>query len=156
MDNYFNKFSIGISRREFCKNTSLVIGAGMILSSIPILGYGKNNDATSNFELLKISGRFPHLTMFNHGGECGIGAVVPWANRLWAITYSPHDPMGNNHDGLYEIIPELEIIKREESIGGTPAARMIHRESEQLFIGPYAIDKNRNVRPIPYERMPGR
>jgi hypothetical protein len=33
---------------------------------------------------------------------------------------------------------------------------MIHRESEQLFIGPYAIDKNRNVRVIPYERMPGR
>jgi len=33
---------------------------------------------------------------------------------------------------------------------------MIHRESDQLFIGPYAIDKNRNVRPVPYNKMPGR
>lgn len=33
---------------------------------------------------------------------------------------------------------------------------MIHKESNQLFIGPYAIDAERNVRAIPYSRMPGR
>jgi hypothetical protein len=27
--------------------------------------------------------------MSNSSGECGIGAVVPWANRLWMITYAP-------------------------------------------------------------------
>ncbi len=128
----------------------------MLLNSFAMLGYGADNNPSIRKEMLKISGRYPHLTMFNHGNECGIGAVVPWADRLWTITYSPHDPMGNDHDGLYEITPGLDIIKRKESIGGTPAARMIHRESGQLFIGPYAIDKNRNVRPIPYERMPGR
>ncbi|MFH5884511.1 hypothetical protein ACG2F4_09380 [Halalkalibaculum sp. DA3122] len=94
--------------------------------------------------------------MFNHGGECGIGNVVPWAGRLWATTYSPHDPLGNDHDGLHEITPDLEIIKRKESIGGTSPGRLIHRESQQLFIGPYAIDEKGNVRVIPYERMPGR
>jgi hypothetical protein len=47
----------------------------------------------------------------------------------------------------------LEQITRPESIGGTPANRMIHRESHQLFIGPYAIDARRNVRVIPYEQM---
>ena len=30
-------------------------------------------------EPVRISGRYPHLAMFNHGSECGIGAVVPWA-----------------------------------------------------------------------------
>lgn len=103
----------------------------------------------------QISGRYPHLAMFNHQGECGIGAVVPWADRLWAVTYSPHEPYGSN-DGLYEITADLQITKRPESIGGTPANRMIHPESNQLFIGPYAIDQDRNVRSISYDKMPGR
>ena len=33
---------------------------------------------------------------------------------------------------------------------------MIHQESKQLFIGPYAIDANRKVRAIPYSKMFGR
>ena len=33
---------------------------------------------------------------------------------------------------------------------------MIHQESNQLFIGPYAIDSTRRVRVIPYSEMPGR
>ena len=51
---------------------------------------------------LEISGRYPHLAMFNHQGECGTGAVVPWADRLWVITYGPHLPDGSD-DKLYEI-----------------------------------------------------
>ena len=92
-----------------------------------------------------VSGIYPHLTMFNDEGECGTGAVVPWANRLWTITYAPHRPNGSS-DKLYEITPELKQIIRPESIGGTPANRMIHRESKQLFIGPYVIDRSGNVR----------
>ncbi|MFW5835446.1 MAG: hypothetical protein ACOCU3_00680 [bacterium] len=144
------------SRRNFCKNTSLLIGGGFLFSSMPVLGFSDSEGKVAEFLATRISGRYPHLTMFNNGGECGIGALVPWADRLWAITYSPHDPRGNDHDGLYEITPDLEIIRREESVGGTPAGRMIHRESEQLFIGPYAIDKERHVRVIPYDIMPGR
>ncbi|SHF84172.1 hypothetical protein SAMN05443144_1142 [Fodinibius roseus] len=143
-----------ISRKDFIKTTSLVMGGGIMLSSLPIKGLDKWDNGKKT--CLNISGRYPHLAMFNHGGECGIGAVVPWADRLWAVTYSPHHPYGNDHDGLYEITQNLDIIKRKESIGGTPANRMIHRESNQLFIGPYAIDKDRNVRPIPYDKMPGR
>src|SRR3546814_958443 len=33
---------------------------------------------------------------------------------------------------------------------------MIHRESNQLFIGPYVIDSSANVHAIPYTVMPGR
>jgi len=103
----------------------------------------------------QVSGIYPHLAMYNSQGECGTGAVVPWAGRLWVITYSPHFPHGSD-DKLYEITSNLEQIVREESIGGTPANRMIHSESNQLFIGPYAIDENRNVRAIPYSKMQGR
>ncbi|MBE2285732.1 MAG: hypothetical protein IAE77_19885 [Prosthecobacter sp.] len=102
-----------------------------------------------------ISGIYPSLAMFNNEGECGTGAVVPWADRLWVITYGPHLPFGSS-DKLYEITPDLKQIVRPESVGGTPANRMIHDESKQLFIGPYVIDVERKVRVIPPSIMPGR
>jgi hypothetical protein len=112
--------------------------------------------ATTAFaEPLQLSGIYPSLAMFNDEGECGTGAVVPWADRLWIITYAPHQPKGSS-DKLYEITPDLKQIIRPESIGGTPANRMIHRESQQLFIGPHAIRSNGEVRTIPYSRMFGR
>jgi hypothetical protein len=101
------------------------------------------------------SGIYPQLAMYNKEGECGTGAVVPWAGKLWVITYGPHLPFGSS-DKLYEITPGLKQIVRNESIGGTPANRMIHPESHQLFIGPYAIGENGEVRVIPYTAMPGR
>lgn len=102
-----------------------------------------------------LSGIYPRLANFNNEGECGTGALVPWADRLWVVTYGPHLPFGSS-DKLYEITPDLQKITRPESIGGTPASRMIHKESNQLFIGPYAIDANRNVRVIPIKDAPGR
>lgn len=113
----------------------------------------KEPSATS--EHPSFSGIYPHLAYYNEEGECGTGAVVPWADRLWVVTYGPHLPFGSS-DKLYEITPDLQQIVRPESIGGTPANRKIHKESEQLFIGPYAIDKEANVRAISYEIMPGR
>lgn len=111
--------------------------------------------ATSIAEPIQISGRYPQLAVSNDQGECGIGAVVPWAGRLWFITYSPHRPTGSS-DKLYELDAAMNVTIRPESIGGTPAGRLIHRESDQLFIGPYAIDANGGVRAIPYDRMVGR
>lgn len=102
-----------------------------------------------------LSGIYPRLAYYNSEGECGTGAVVPWADRLWVITYGPHLPKGSS-DKLYEITPDLQQIVRSESVGGTPANRMIHSESNQLFIGPYVIDTERRVRVIPYTEMCGR
>ena len=101
------------------------------------------------------SGIYPELAYFNNEGECGTGAVVPWADRLWVITYGPHLPYGSS-DKLYEVTPDLRQIVRPESVGGTPANRMIHRESNQLIIGPYFIGAERDVRVIPPKLMPGR
>jgi hypothetical protein len=112
---------------------------------------GQGDNATP----IAVAGVYPSLTMYNEEGECGTGAVVPWAGRLWVITYGPHKPRGST-DKLYEITPDLKQIIRPESIGGTPANRMIHKESGQLSIGPYFIDEKRKVRTIPYSKMPGR
>ena len=102
-----------------------------------------------------VSGIHPHLALYNDAPECGIGAVAAWADRLWAVTYSPHAPFGSA-DRLYEIDRELHLVARAESVGGTPASRMIHRESGQLVLGPYFIDRERRVRVVPPERLPGR
>ena len=102
-----------------------------------------------------ISGVYPHLAMFNDEGECGTGAVVPWAGDLWVVTYGPHCPVGST-DKLYRIKPDLTQEVFPGSVGGTPANRMIHRETNQLLIGPYVIDAKGNVRVVPVAKMPGR
>lgn len=117
-------------------------------SGIP---YSIDSDLASS----RWSGIFPSLASFNSQGECGTGAVVPWAERLWWVTYSPHEPKGSD-DKLYSIDSRFRLQIYENSIGGTPANRMIHNESKQLFIGPYVIDTNSNVRSIPYSKMYGR
>lgn len=110
---------------------------------------------------LQVSGMYPSLATFNEGGaacgggENGIGAVVAWADRLWFLTYSPHCPNGSA-DKLYALDSAMRMEIRPESVGGTPAGRMVHAESGQLFIGPYAIDSTGRVRVIPPSAMPGR
>jgi hypothetical protein len=101
---------------------------------------------------LQISGIYPHLAVFNDTGgdqdrECGIGAVVPWADRLWLTTYPPHRRTGSP-DKLYEIDRDLRMTVRPESVGGTHAGRLVHRESRQLVIGPYFVDEQRRVRAV--------
>src|SRR5574344_131886 len=80
---------------------------------------------------LQLSGIYPRLAYYNNEGECGTGAVVPWNGSLWVITYGPHLPYGSS-DKLYEVTKDYRQIVRPESIGGTPANRMIHKESKQL------------------------
>ncbi len=104
---------------------------------------------------LEISGIYPHLAMRNTDNECGTGALVPWQGSLWAVTYAPHAP-GGSSDKLYEVTPDFRQLAFPGSVGGTPANRMIHRESSQLLIGPYLIDAQRNVRTIPPDKMFGR
>lgn len=118
------------------------------------VSFGQAQNSSSQAPV-HLSGIYPHLAYYNSEGECGTGAVVPWAGKLWVITYGPHLPYGSS-DKLYEIDENLNLRIRPESIGGTPANRMIHRESNQLFIGPYAIDAQGTPRVIPYTQLPGR
>jgi hypothetical protein len=123
--------------------------------ALAVLVAGSCNTEKKVTEPVSVSGIYPSLAYYNNEGECGTGAVVPWADKLWVITYGPHLPFGSS-DKLYEITPELQKTVRPESIGGTPANRMIHKESNQLFIGPYVVDNNGKVRCIPWQQMPGR
>ena len=118
--------------------------------------------AESPARRLEISGIYPHLAAFNsnpaHGKpepECGIGAVVPWAGKVWYLSYTSH-ALGKSGDKLYAVAPDMSVAVCPESLGGTHAARMIHRESQQLFIGCYAIDVTGKVRAIPRNQLPGR
>lgn len=113
-----------------------------------------------------ISGIYPHLTTYGvysqNGGhykeghnECGIGAVVPWAGKLWMVNYAPHQPRGSEHK-LFSVDPDLSqpMTVHPESVGGTPAGRMIHAESNQLLIAHHLIDENGKVRTIQPKDMP--
>jgi len=116
--------------------------AGSLLSLALVLGVTASLSAD---EPLQVSGIYPQLASFNGGGECGIGAVVPWAGRLWWITYPPHQPQGGP-DKLFSIDEKMELTVHPESVGGTHAGRLIHRESKQLIIGPYFISEKGEVR----------
>ncbi|HUT33540.1 MAG TPA: hypothetical protein VNE39_08685 [Planctomycetota bacterium] len=98
-------------------------------------------------EPLRISGIYPSLAALSGAkSECGIGAVVPWAGSLWFITYPAHYGDGK----LYQVTPDLALVPRPESIGGTHAGRLVHRESRQLVIGPYFIDEKGGIRATKY------
>jgi hypothetical protein len=115
---------------------------------------------------IQISGVYPHLTtygVYSENGahtkaghqECGIGAMVPWAGKLWMVNYAPHQPRGSEHK-LFSIDPDLlqPMTVHPESVGGTPAGRMIHKETNQLLIAHYLIDANGKVRVISPNEMP--
>jgi len=127
----------------------IVLIAGVVLAGEPPRG--------KPVAPICISGIYPHLAVFNGryepetrtwhgtGPEAGIGAVVPWAGRPWLITYPCSAPRGST-DKLWTIDKSLKLEMRPESVGGTHAGRMIHRESNQLIIGPYFVDAKGTVR----------
>ncbi|MFB9052725.1 hypothetical protein ACFFVB_06485 [Formosa undariae] len=112
----------------------------------------------------QVSGVYPHLTSYAHarangtyrfGNECGIGGLAVWNEKLYMINYAAHEPKGSEHK-LYIIDKHKNMQVFQGSIGGTPAARMIHKESNQLLIGPYVISHSGDVRVIPIKDMKGR
>lgn len=99
---------------------------------------------------VQVNGVFPHLTVMAKGvgsdSEAGIGALVPWAEKLWAVGYVAH--IRGEGLGLYEISEDMTMRRHPASVTGTFANRMVHWPSGQAFIGPYAIDAAGNVRTI--------
>jgi len=79
--------------------------------------------------------------------ECGVGALMPWADVLWAVTYNSHKAGTGTGLGLYAITDSFKT-ERVHVHNGTHANRYIHKESNQCFIGPYAIDLKGNFRVI--------
>lgn len=98
---------------------------------------------------VQVKGVFPQMTVVSDHTlrtEAGIGALVPWANKLWAVGYVAH--IRGSGPGLYEISDDMTMRKHPLSHTGTFANRMIHNPSAQALIGPYAIDTTGRVRRI--------
>lgn len=99
---------------------------------------------------VSIKGVFPKMTVraqaLGSNSETGIGALIPWADKLWAVGYVAH--IRGQGLGLYEIDDDMTMRRHSASVTGTFANRMVHWPSGQAFIGPYAIDIDGNVRTI--------
>ncbi|MCF7567047.1 hypothetical protein L3X37_01540 [Sabulilitoribacter arenilitoris] len=97
---------------------------------------------------ININGVFPNLTILGASdkdrSESGIGALMPWADKLWMIGYVAH--IKGTGLGLYEISDDMSMVKHPQSVTGTFANRMVHNPSEQAIIGPHFIDKNGKVK----------
>jgi len=155
-------FSYAQAKERFVKNQNISSGSAEIL-----LGTVKGQEQVVQMSgTRKIAGIYPHLTTYSQSRkdgkffkdghqECGIGGIIPWADNLWMITYAPHKPRGSDHK-LYSIDKNMTMTIHAESVGGTPAARMIHEESKQLFIGHYVIDDRGKVRSMSPSKMPAR
>jgi hypothetical protein len=100
-------------------------------------------------EIINIDGVFPHLSIIgDHIGrsETGIGALLPWANKLWYIGYVAH--IHGSGIGLYALDESMKAEKHTESVTGTYANRMIHMKSNKGVIGPHIIDHKGHVQTI--------
>ena len=65
---------------------ALVVSAPAAAPNATSSGIGEVWPPSPADKVICISGVYPHLAVFNAYGECGIGAVVPWADKLWFIT----------------------------------------------------------------------
>ena len=103
------------------------------------------------------SGVLPHLTATAESApavaaglpsrsEAGIGALMPWADRLYMLSYLSVPGYGAG-TGLYEIDEGLSMLKVANH-SSVFANRMIHHWTDQIVIGPYVIDAQRNIRVI--------
>lgn len=126
----------------------IIITISYVLSSGTALAQTETPDTESH---TAINGVVPDVAMIaDHSPrtEAGIGALMPWANRLWAVTYVAHKKETGSGTGLYAIDENFNLHKHPESVTGTYANRLIHGPSNQLIIGPHVIDTLGNVRTI--------
>lgn len=94
---------------------------------------------------ISVNGVFPNLTVFAPGAgsdsEAGIGALAPWADKLWAVGYVAH--VRGEGLGLYEISEDMTMKKHPASVTGTwreyakmavrPPSRYAHHEFPDGF-----------------------
>lgn len=99
-----------------------------------------------------ISGVIPRLgvsaSLSGPRSESGIGALMPWGDRLWFVTYTAHTDTTGSGTGLYYVDAELRLHKHPASVVGTYANRFVHAQTEQMIIGPHVIDVRNQVRTI--------
>ena len=102
------------------------------------------------------SGIYPHLAVTNDlHSECGIGALVLYAGRLYWITYAASRPKGGG-GMLYSTDESLELRVHPESVGGTHANRHVHSASGKLVIGAQVVAPDGSVKSFDVTKLFGR
>ena len=110
-----------------------------------------NQGKSIDQSLINIGGVFPQLAVVaGHipRTETGIGALMPWADHLWFITYPASGATSGVGHGLFMIDGDMRMTRHPASVVGTYANRIIHSASHQLIIGPHLIDTQGGVRTI--------
>ncbi len=128
------------------KKLKMILLANFLLLSLGINAQQAPKTDMAPSEIINVNGVFPHLSLIgDHYGrsETGIGALLPWANKLWMVGYVAH--IHGSGVGLYEIGQDMRAVMRSESVTGTYANRMVHDPSNYGIIGPYRIDPKGNV-----------
>ncbi len=124
---------------------SLPLAATQHASSEP------RGNATAECDLA-ISGVLPRLNVSaglrGPRSESGIGALMPWAGRLWFVTYTAHKADTGSGTGLYYVDGALRLHRHEASVVGTYANRFVHAPTEQMMIGPHLVDADNRVRTV--------
>ena len=137
------KFVAGLNRSVFLILIPWMIFSGKIESAT-------KPETPSGNAPIHINGVFPHLTVRADGvgskSETGIGALIPWANKLWAIGYVAH--IHGAGIGLYAIDEDMTMHLHPQAVTGTYANRLVHWETESALIGPHVIDAAGHVRTI--------
>ena len=123
--------SASLTRRTLLAGlaTALPLGAQSHFPGLPNIGFRSDNGPARS--------------------ECGVGAMLPWADALWVVTYNSHKEATGTGLGLHRIAPDLQRVQMVHTHNGTYANRLIHKESNQAFIGPYVIDAGGNWQVIP-------
>jgi hypothetical protein len=108
------------------------------------------NRKVAEIRSVGVGGVLPSATVMAQGTgsrtEAGIGALIPWADRLWMVGYVSH--IEGEGLGLYSLDEDLKMRRHSASVTGTFANRLPHWPSDQVFIGPHAIDASGSVRTI--------
>ena len=113
-----------------------------------LLSVGALRALAQSSSAISASGVFPSLTVTAstapNRSECGHGALMAWADRLYTISYLSV-PNAGSGTGLYEI-DETMTQRLIASHNSTYANRLMIPKANVIVIGPYIIDESRNVR----------
>lgn len=101
------------------------------------------------------SGVVPHLAQIGDLGpprsEIGIGALMPWAGKLYVMNYNSHKQETGRGTSLRRIHADftMEVVPETLGIDGTYTNRMVHYKTNQIVIGPHVIDAQHRIRTVP-------
>ena len=83
--------------------------------------------------------------------ETGVGALMPWAGKLYVQPYNSHKAGSGSGVSLRVIHEDLsmEVVPETRGVDGTYTNRFVHFESNQLVVGPHVIDEYHRIRTVP-------